>query len=277
MSLFLCPICRAALRRSENSLVCPNRHCYDRAAEGYYHLLPVNKMHAKIPGDNKQMIAARRQFLRAGYYQLFSDAINAAAARLLSGRKEPVVLDAGCGEGYYTARLYLHLKEQGLSLRMGGFDISKFAAKAAAKQNKEIEFAVASIVDIPVAAGCCDFVLNVFAPIVPEEFARVLKPGGFLLIAVPSKRHLFGLKEVLYDQPYENETIDTDYAGFSFWERISVRGELSIDDPTQIQNLFSMTPYYWKTPVAGSERLKRQTSLFTEIGFDLLIYQRTAI
>ena len=143
-------------------------------------------MHAKLPGDSKEMVAARRAFLNAGYYQLFSDGINETAAKVLSGVKSPMILDAGCGEGYYTARLKQALSEQRNDARIAGFDISKAAVKAAAKRDKEISFAVASIFDIPVADGCCDLVLNVFAPIVPAEFARVLKTGGVLLIAVPS-------------------------------------------------------------------------------------------
>ena len=274
MVLFRCPVCRSPLRDCGNSVVCPNRHSFDRAAEGYYHLLPSNKMHAKLPGDSKEMVAARRDFLNAGYYRLFSDGINRAAAKVLSDVKAPVILDAGCGEGYYTARLKQALSEQHNDARIAGFDISKAAVRAAAKRDKEISFAVASIFDIPVADGCCDLVLNVFAPIVPAEFARVLPADGVLLIAVPSERHLFGLKEILYESPYENERTDTEYEGFDFLERIPLRGRITMTDPVQITNLFSMTPYYWKTPQAGCERLRQATRLETEIGFDLLLYRR---
>lgn len=274
MVLFRCPVCRSPLEDCGNHAACSNRHSFDRASEGYYHLLPSNKMHAKLPGDSKEMVAARRAFLNAGYYQLFSDGINETAAKVLSGVKSPMILDAGCGEGYYTARLKQALSEQRNDARIAGFDISKAAVKAAAKRDKEISFAVASIFDIPVADGCCDLVLNVFAPIVPAEFARVLKTGGVLLIAVPSERHLLGLKEILYESPYVNEETDTEYQGFDFLERIPLRGTITITDPEQIANLFSMTPYYWKTPQAGCERLRQAVQLDTEIGFDLLLYRR---
>ena len=97
---------------------------------------------------------------------------------------------------------------------------------------------------------------------------------GVLLIAVPSERHLLGLKEILYESPYVNEETDTEYQGFDFLERIPLRGTITITDPEQIANLFSMTPYYWKTPQAGCERLRQTTRLKTEIGFDLLLYRR---
>ena len=41
-----------------------------------------------------------------------------------------------------------------------------------------------------------------------------------------------------------------------------------------MQNLFAMTPYYWKTPESGSQRLAQADSLDTEIRFDFLLYQR---
>ena len=103
MVLFRCPVCRSPLVDYDNHVACVNHHSCDRAAEGYYHLLPSNKMHAKLPGVSKEMFAARRAFLNAGYYQLFSDGINDAAAKAIAGIKSPVILDAGCGEGYYTA------------------------------------------------------------------------------------------------------------------------------------------------------------------------------
>ncbi len=274
MVLFRCPVCRSPLVDCGNHVACVNHHSFDRAAEGYYHLLPSNKMHAKLPGDSKEMVAARRAFLNAGYYQLFSDGINDAAAKAIAGIKSPVILDAGCGEGYYTARLKQALSEQRSDARIAGFDISKAAVRAAAKRDKEISFAVASIFDIPVADNCCDLVLNVFAPIVPAVFARVLRAGGVLLIAVPSERHLLGLKEILYEVPYENEKTETEYEGFDFLERIPLRGTITLTEPEQIANLFSMTPYYWKTSQAGSERLRQATRLETEIGFDLLLYRR---
>lgn len=274
-SLFCCPICGAPLSLGEKAYRCPAGHSFDISAEGYVHLLPPNRMHAKIPGDNKQMVAARRAFLDAGHYQLFSDALNDLAARLLSGPDRPArILDSGCGEGYYTGRLRDSLTERGIPVEAAGFDISKFAVKAAAKRYKGIEFAVASSFHIPAAAQSFDAIINVFAPIEPRELARVLRPGGVFLYAVPSARHLYGLKQILYDRPYENEEKDVAYPGFLLEDRVPVRGTLELDDRAMIDALFSMTPYYWKTPADGSARLRETDCLNTEIGFDFLIYRR---
>ncbi|MCI9575617.1 MAG: methyltransferase domain-containing protein [Clostridiales bacterium] len=276
--IFHCPICKQPMQQDGNRCFCSKGHSYDRAAEGYFHLLPSNKMHSKHPGDSKQMVRSRRDFLEQNHYQLFSDTLNQLIVKYLSDHSNQghpaVLLDAGCGEGYYTGRMAQALGAAELAPEIAGFDISKFAVKAAAKRYPNIEFAVASIFAIPVADQAVDCLVNVFAPIVEEEFARVVRPGGVMLLVVPGERHLFGLKEILYENPYENEHRKTEYSGFSFVERIPVSGKLLLESPKTIQDLFAMTPYYWKTPVEGSRRLQETTRLETEIQFDFLVYRR---
>ena len=127
---------------------------------------------------------------------------------------------------------------------------------------------------IPFADAAADLVVNVFAPIVPEELARVVKPGGHLILAVPGERHLYGLKEILYEHPYENPYKETEYPGFTFLQRTAVAREITITDPQTMLNLFAMTPYYWKTGVEGGENLRQTQRLETHIEFHFLVYQR---
>lgn len=269
--MFICPVCGNLLQKEEKAYICPKGHNYDLAKEGYVYLLPPNKKHSKDPGDNKQMVAARRAFLETGLYQPFSDELNRLALEYLGENRSPVVLDAGCGEGYYTGRLAQALGERA---RVFGFDISKCAVRAAAKRYREIAFAVGSSFGIPFADAAADLVVNVFAPIVPEELARVVKPGGHLILAVPGERHLYGLKEILYEHPYENPYKETEYPGFTFLQRTAVAREITITDPQTMLNLFAMTPYYWKTGVEGGENLRQTQRLETHIEFHFLVYQR---
>ena len=268
--LFCCPACAGVLEKDGRALRCPNGHSYDLARQGYVHLLPVKQMHAKVPGDTKQMVDARRQFLGLGHYDAFRDKLQALTKEYLP--EGGTVLDAGCGEGFYTAALLDAAKAVGGSVT--GVDISKFAVKAAAGKYKGIDFAVASLFHIPCAAERVDVLTDVFAPIVPEEFWRVLKPGGVMILAVPGARHLWGMKEVLYTAPYENEEHDTAYDGFEYLGRESVQKEITVKGQSNIEALFSMTPYYWKTDVAGGERLRALDELKTEIKFDFLIYRK---
>ena len=228
------------------------------------------QMHAKVPVDTKQMVDARRQFLSLGHYDAFRDKLCALTEQYLP--ENGAVLDAGCGEGFYTSALLQAARAVNGSVV--GVDISKFAVKAAAGKYKGIDFAVASLFHIPCAAESVDVLTDVFAPIVPEEFLRVLKPGGIMILAVPGAKHLWGMKEVLYTEPYENEEHDTAYEGFEYLGRESVQEEITVTGRENIEALFSMTPYYWKTDVAGGERLRALDTLETELKFDFLVYRK---
>lgn len=250
--LFCCPLCGGALTRQEHRAVCPQGHSFDVARQGYVHLLPVHKMHSKLPGDSREMVEGRRRFLEAGYYAPFRQELCRLAAACASQLGSPageglLLCDAGCGEGYYTAGLHEALPQA----RVCGFDISKLAVKAAAGKYKSVEFGVASSFAIPLGKASVHLLTDVFSPLAAEEFARVVKPGGFFLYAVPGERHLYGLKELLYENPYENPHRETEYPGFRFVGRTAVRGEIRVPDSQTAVDLFTMTPYYWKTGSPG--------------------------
>ena len=131
-SLFTCPICAAPLERGERAYACPNGHAYDRAREGYVHLLPANKKHSKAPGDDKGMAEARRRFLSGGYYGHLLAALCALGAEYAPPGE--AVLDSGCGEGYYTAGLWEALGRPPLA----GIDLSKPSVRLAARRVPEV-------------------------------------------------------------------------------------------------------------------------------------------
>lgn len=162
MSQFCCPLCGGALTEARTGLRCPGGHCFDRAKEGYVNLLPVNRKHSKSPGDDKGMVAARRAFLEKGWYAPLREALCELAQE--AAGDAPVVLDAGCGEGYYTAGIRDALLAAGKTPIVAGIDISKFSLQKAAKKYPGIEFAVASAYRLPVAAESVDLLLNVFSP-----------------------------------------------------------------------------------------------------------------
>ena len=275
MSLFCCPLCAAPLTRDDRSYRCPSGHSFDLAAAGYTHLLPPNRKHSKAPGDDKEMVAARSAFLEKGYYLPLRQALEELACSLTASLDAPVLLDSGCGEGWYTAGLFQALCSQGKQPQAAGVDISKFALKKAAKRLPQGEFAVASVYRLPLADGSADLITNVFSPLAAEEFARILRPGGHYLYVVPSARHLWQMKEVLYPQPYENPVKQEEYEGFAHVSTVPVRYTISMDDPADWMALFRMTPYAWKTPREGVQRLEQLPHLDTEIGFDIHVYRRT--
>ncbi|NYY73340.1 23S rRNA methyltransferase [Escherichia coli] len=148
---FSCPLCHQPLC-VKNSYICPQRHQFDMAKEGYVNLLPVQHKRSRDPGDSAEMMQARRAFLDAGHYQPLRDAIVAQLRERLD-EKATAVLDIGCGEGYTHTHLLMRCpKSPRLAL-----DVSKVAIKAAAKRYPQVTF-----VSLP--ATVCRFPIPVWTP-----------------------------------------------------------------------------------------------------------------
>ncbi|MGN0975168.1 MAG: putative RNA methyltransferase, partial [Gemmiger sp.] len=195
-----CPVCAGALMPVGHALRCPKGHSFDLAKEGYANLLPIRKKHAADPGDSADMVRARREFLAAGYYDLFLNGLASLCCELDGENDRPLhLVDAGCGEGSYDAAVYAALEQRGRAPALIGFDLSKPAVRLAAKKLPRAAFCVGGSFAAPVRDGWADAVLNIFSPFAGQEFARMLRPGGWLVYAVPTARHLFGLKQVLYE------------------------------------------------------------------------------
>ena len=269
-SFFACPLCGEALIIDVRVYRCASGHCFDKAKEGYVNLLPANRQHASAPGDDKDMVKARTAFLDSGRYTPLKEALCALAAKYAGERT--ALLDAGCGEGYYTEGLSRVIAEKGG--RTGGADLSKAAVKKAAKRCREAEIAVASVYHLPLADGSVDMVTDCFSPLAKEEYRRVLKDGGHFLYVVPGARHLWEMKEVLYEQPYENEVREEAYEGFRLQETVPLSFGIHLEKTEEIMALFRMTPYAWKTPKEGVERLAEQKELGLTAEFRILVYER---
>ena len=271
MPELICPVCAQPLTLQDKSYRCEKGHCFDRAKSGYVNLLPPSPG-GKRHGDDKLMVKARTDFLNKGYYDPLAREIARQTADCEGEHLH--IVDAGCGEGKYTADVLNYLVQQGKTADVAGIDISKEALICAAKRSKAITLCAASTAHMPLADGCADVVLNIFSPLMGEEFARVLKPGGRLICAVPLERHLWELKALIYDTPYENPAPDVDVKGFTVIGRQDLRYEIELRGE-DILSLFKMTPYYYKTSAADQKKAEAAEYLKTTVEFGVLVYEKS--
>lgn len=265
--LLTCPNCGKPLDLGVPTRRCASGHCFDRTAKGgYVHLLRQARRGSSDPGDSAEMCAARTRFLEGNWYLPLRERVAEEAMAL----RPADVLDAGCGEGWYTAALC----EKMTRTRICGIDLSKYALRHAGRTCPRAEFAVASIFELPLADASVDLVTHLFAPMADKEFCRVLRPGGHLMTVTPGARHLWGLKSALYEKPYENPTEVRTLDGFEFVREITVDDEITLTDPRDIEALFKMTPYAWKTGKDAVARLLAMPALTTPISFQIHIYRK---
>lgn len=268
LAMLRCPVCAAAMQADELGRACrctgERTHSYDFARSGYLNLTRPSDGE----GDLREAINARKLFLNAGYYEPLSNEINS----ILQTLNAKTVLDAGCGEGYYTNRM---AKEDCVVL---GVDLSRAGIDAAAKQAKQgstnAAFAVGSIFSLPVGNATCDVVTNLFAPCCESEFSRVLKTNGHLILVGAGERHLMGLKQVLYDNPYLNPGRADLPTQMKEIDRRRLTYTVTVEGREAIEALFSMTPYYWRTSEADHAKLNAIQSLTTELDFDIFTYKK---
>lgn len=271
-SLFVCPVCGSDFSINGKSYKCEKGHCFDAAKSGYINLLTSDKMNSKMPGDNKQMVQARSGFLDKGYYSHLREAL--VEAVLDVAKENDVLLDAGCGEGYYTSKISEEALKSGIKLNTAGIDISKFAADKAAKRCKQAEFAVGSVFHIPFKENSCDILLNVFAPFCYDEYVRILRNGGYMIMAIPDRFHLWEIKKAVYDNPYENSPKQEEIRGFEFVKKLSAKRKILLESNEDIMNLFAMTPYFYNTKPEDRQKLLNIESLETQTEFEVLIYRK---
>ncbi len=279
-TVFQCPNCLKALRQGEKQYFCANGHNFDIARKGYVNLLLSSHTGAGHPGDSKEMLQSRREFLEKGYYSKFSDKLNSTVN--LSNINFPInneaaqginIFDAGCGEGYYISRLKKSLsgKYENEDINYYGADVSRDAINYAAGRDKGIRFAVASNYHIPIINSTLDYILCIFAPRDEQEFRRILKPSGKLVVAVPGARHLYSLKKSMYQVPEVIGQKGTVRQGFKLIEESNILYDIHLKDKQDIINLFMMTPY---SRHADVETVKKMDELVTEVDINILVYER---
>lgn len=222
------------------------------------------------------MVVARRDFLASGIYQPIAERL-AKYVTMVSQGEAITLADAGCGEGYYLRQikqLCYPTAKTTLDTAFIGWDISKFATQSAAKQSDFGTWLTASNAAIPLSANAIDALLNVFGFEVADEFARVLKRGGFLITADAGEKHLIDIRELIYPdiKPYRPKNL-LDNKHFSLCKQESLRYETTIN-AQQLAQLLLMTPHFFRATAERKANLQAHAQLTVTIDVIFRIYQR---
>ena len=262
----ICPICGKELNKQDRTWLCPDRHSFDVARQGYVNLLTVQQKHSLAPGDTREQVLARRAFLEAGFYAPIAETLIETAKKYgVAGQ----ILDIGCGEGYYTSQL-----ASALGLPLTGLDISKEAVRCAAAKYKEHLWLCATAAHIPVPDGSAGLLTSLFALTLPEEFHRVLAEDGLYFQVLAAEDHLMGLKSIIYDELHHKQK-DTvpEIPGFERLESIPIRFDFTVEGE-QIRNHFSMTPHVFRIGKEGARRLGETEILSDTASCVLNVFRR---
>lgn len=257
---FVCPVDQRPLYQTKTALKCDLGHVFDIAREGYCNLLLVQQKASRDPGDNKPMVAARRRFLDQEHFAPIVDYIFKIIGELCIKKSHLRIVDAGCGEGYYLQRIQeLALaSNHPAKLQLAGFDISKWAIKAAAKRSEKIAWAVAGNKHVPFAQESVDVILSVFGFPFWESFRDAQPNQGLVLVVDPAENHLIELRKIIYPKvilstmPSIQPALDCGYL-LEKEERLCF--SVNLTDNPQIQDLLSMTPHVFKISTEGRRNL----------------------
>ncbi|HSM50458.1 MAG TPA: methyltransferase domain-containing protein, partial [Thermoanaerobaculia bacterium] len=194
----LCPVrgCGEGLAVEARRAVCPRGHAFDRARSGYWNLLQPQDRKAAEPGDSKAAALARRRLAERGAEGPLHAALAELLLARLPGTGSAAVLDVGCGEGSLLAALLAAGR-----FAACGLDLSAPAVELAARRAPGATWVVANADrGLPFPGGTFDVALSVNARLPAAELARVLAPGGLLVVAVPGPDDLAALRARLHGE-----------------------------------------------------------------------------
>ncbi|MGO2089341.1 MAG: 23S rRNA (guanine(745)-N(1))-methyltransferase [Oceanisphaera sp.] len=273
---YQCPLCHHALIPSASGLQCEHNHQFDRAKEGYVNLMPVQHKRSKEPGDNADMIQARRRFLASEHYHTMREAV-AELCLTYTENTPRQLLDIGCGEGYYTAYISEQLSAQASHSTCYGLDISKVAIRYAAKRytSQHMQFCVASSQRLPFADHSLNAVVRIYAPCEAPELARVLADKGVVITVTPAARHLYQLREQVYTEVQLHDESAEQLAGFELIASSKLSYLMSLTGE-QADDLLQMTPFAWKASQALRDSIKKRSQFNCEADFMIRVYQKSS-
>ena len=277
----------------EKSLVCEKNHCFDIASKGYVNFLPNRRQESEL--YNKILFESRRSVFESGVYdnvlREIDDAIlmhcknykgtapkndsdtdpNSINAKDSNEgfRKETVILDVGCGEGYYAAGL-----SEKPEVTVFALDIIKDAILASCGRKAPVNWMVADLTNIPVKTGVVDVLLNILTGANYGEFERVLKDDGVMIKVVPGGDYLKEIREAIKPQLRGKESTNSEGSSSEHFEKhMKTIDKVTLDynfpvDENLMNHFITMTPM---TYGVDTENLKTDGICGITIDLEMLI------
>ena len=257
--IYLCPKCLSESYIENISLVCGDNHRYDFSKKGYIHL--INNY--KPTKYSEELFMARNEIFSNGFYTNVLKNIQ----NLVGKYAKDVVLDIGCGEGYYIKELKTVFPEK----YFHGLDNSKDAIELAVKEDKLNPYMVANLANLPFRDGSVSCILNILTPANYEEFFRVLGDNGYLIKIIPNANYLREIRELIGGKEYTNsDTVKLIEDNCTVVDRITVNNTFKLTKE-QAQNFLKMTPLTFSKVIAADDinKLKEIT-----IDLELLVCKK---
>jgi 23S rRNA (guanine745-N1)-methyltransferase len=262
--------CGRPLTRDERRLICQAGHAFDIARSGYISLLQPQDRRSLAAGDAKESVAARARLLDAGVGRGVIDAI---VAYLTGTTGTLVAADLGCGSGELLGAVAASLEVCGI-----GIDLSTAAVDMAARRVPSVTWIVANADRrLPLLDASVDLVLSLNARRNPPECARVLTPGGRLIVGVPAPDDLIELRAAVQGAAIERERADTVGATheplFSVQERLTIRERHRLEG-ARLRDLLRSTYRGARTSAAG--RVEELDVLDVTLATDVVVMTKRA-
>jgi 23S rRNA (guanine745-N1)-methyltransferase len=277
-----CPIDGLPLATDGTTRRCPSGHTFDIAREGYCNLLLVQHKASLDPGDSKPMVTARNRFLEAGHFAPIANAVSACVLNHIAQtkpRSDVTLLDAGCGEGYYTAHLANQIAAhpaRAPTVALVGIDVSKWAIRQAARRKQPITWLVANNARPPFAAGSVDLIVCLFGFPVWEGFSAVQSAGGHVVLIDPAPDHLIELRDIIYPTVTRQPTSAPTASAYDLLSEQSIRFTAHLPNAQTIQDLLTMTPHAHRITDAGRAKLAAHMTLDVTIDVVLRVVTKLA-
>lgn len=263
--------CGFPLERGDRVWVCSRGHSYDVARSGYVNLLQPQDRRSRRPGDSKAAVEARARLLAAGVGRPFLDDVARRAAALDVGTDLPVVVDLGAGTGDALATLATLRPIDGM-----GLDLSTPAAEHAARRFPRLTWVVANADRrLPLLDQSAHLVWSLHARRNPVQCARVLVPGGYLMVTVPAPDDLIELRASVQGEAIERDRADALIAEhaplFTLEDRAVLRERPSVERELLLDLLRGT---YRGERASASERVQSLAGMHVTLASELFLFRK---